>query len=211
MLLGIPASLQAMAMELKPGGNGKSVLAIAMLAATGTPDALQPGAFARITSWSHGHASVDTGKCSEWGNTDDPVFLPISVQDGLDAAMELEVSLWEEVTGESGDISRMFDAVAEVSLPPPKDLGTSERHSIERWDTLRCCRGRLCAGYATRSSRMMSMLHTTARYRYHIMVIELAVLHYFILDETYCFACCQPAKLVYCCTYTYACSMQSYI
>lgn len=119
-------------MELKAGGNGESALAIVMLAATGTLDALQPGAFARIILWSHGHASVDTGKCSEWGNTNDPVFIPMSAQDEWDAAIELEVSLWEEVTGESGDVSRMFDAVAEVSLPPPKDLGTSEHHSIER-------------------------------------------------------------------------------
>lgn len=120
-------------MALKAGGEGESVLAIAVLAATGTTDALQPNAFARITLWSHhGHASVDTRKCSEWGNTDDPVFLPISVRDRLDAAIELEVSLWEEVTGESGEISRMFDAVAEVSLPPPKNLGTSERRSVDR-------------------------------------------------------------------------------
>lgn len=127
----IRPSLQAMATELEAGDTGESLLAIAMLAATGTLDALQPGAFARVTLWSHGHASVDTGKCSEWGSPGDPVFLPISVRDGFDAAIELEVSLWE-VTGESGDISRMFDAVAEVSLPPPKDLGTSRRHSIER-------------------------------------------------------------------------------
>lgn len=138
-----------MATVLEAGGTGESLLAIAMLAATGTLDALQPGAFARVTLWSHGHASVDTGKCSDWGSPDDPVFLPIRVQDGLDAAIELEVSLWEEVTGESGDISRMFDAVAEVSLPPPKDLGTSKRHSIER----QARRGKLCLGfYATRRS-----------------------------------------------------------
>lgn len=95
-------------MELqKTGGDDgePALLAIAMLSATGTVDALKPNAFARITLWSHGHTHVDTGKCSEWGKTEQPVVLPIRVRDGLDgmdAAIDLEVSLWEEVTGESG-------------------------------------------------------------------------------------------------------------
>lgn len=118
-------------MEQPASGKSEHVLAVAMLAATQMRQELPPSAFARITTWSHGQASVDTGECSTWGNAE-PVFLPMSRECRMDTAIELEVSLWETRQGKSGPVSIMFDAVGEVFLPAPEDLGTSEQEAIRR-------------------------------------------------------------------------------
>lgn len=106
----------------------QSTLAVAIVAVTGQK--LPLNTFARIATWSHGQASVDTGDCSKWGpDNAEPAILPIIVAGGLDkAVVELEVSLWDR----SSEVSWMFDAVAEVSLPPPKDLGTCQQQAMNR-------------------------------------------------------------------------------
>lgn len=131
------------------------VLAVHILAVTtGTsqlqqaPFALPPTAFARLIACSHGQVSVDTGEYSEWGHTK-PVFLPLGVPTAAVLAettevdrggwnsstpIELEVSLWDKQQTEgSGVVSRvMLDAVAEVNLPSPKELGNSEKQATEK-------------------------------------------------------------------------------
>lgn len=115
--------------------HNESMLAVAIVAATG--QTLPPNAFARIATWSHGLASVDTGDRSQWGLDDaELAILPIIVAGGMDkASVELEVSLWDR----SGEVPWMFDAVAEVSLPPPKDLGTCHQQAIKRRGTYSRC------------------------------------------------------------------------
>lgn len=103
------------------------MLAVKIQAATEMRKTLPPSAFARVTVWSHGRASADTCRSSEWENAK-PLLLPIASTDGLDRAVELEVSLWDR----SGDVAIMFDAVAEVSIPAPRDLGTSEVEETDR-------------------------------------------------------------------------------
>lgn len=110
------------------------------------PFVLPPTAFARLIAWSHGQVSVDTGDYSEWGHAK-PVFLPLGAPaevaetikiDGggrnSSTPIELEVSLWDkQQTGRPGVVSRvMLDAVAEVNLPAPKELGNSEKEAIEK-------------------------------------------------------------------------------
>lgn len=74
---------------------------------------------------------VDTGVCSHWKESR-PVLLPLVFAKGSagshEKKIELEVSLWEK----SGDIARMYDAVAEVVLPPYGQLATSEQTALER-------------------------------------------------------------------------------
>lgn len=122
------------------------VLAVQILAVTAetphqreAPFVLRPTAFARVIAWSHGQVSVDTGDYAEWGEAK-PVLLPLGapavVQEATetDAAIELEVSLWDkQQTGRSGQASKvMLDAVAEVNLPAPEELGTSEKQATEK-------------------------------------------------------------------------------
>lgn len=106
----------------------QSMLAISVVAVTGPK--LPLTAFARIATWSHGQASVDTGDRSTWGAENaEPAILPIIVAGGLDKVLvELEVSLWDR----SSEVSWMFDEVAEVSLPSPKDLGTCQQQAMKR-------------------------------------------------------------------------------
>lgn len=102
-----------------------AVLAVTILKATGAHEELPPAAFARITCWSHGKASIDTGNCSEW-ETCEPVLLPIDLaHGGWNRAIELKVSLWEKTRGKPCVMSKMFGGVAGVSLPSPEDLGVS--------------------------------------------------------------------------------------
>lgn len=110
-------------MKLDKGETPGVVLALQITGITTTRlhqhATLPPTAFARITGWSHGQVSVNTGLFSEQGNAK-PVLLPVGP---TSAATELNLSLWDR--RETGDIP--LDLSAEVTLPAPSELGDSEQ------------------------------------------------------------------------------------